>query len=101
MPTKRQQEMRKALRALAPRIPFADAEAVLAQAGSGTLRHLTPAASVWLALTARARHVHSDYDALLREGYDRDAARFFVVGAMEDKLLEWGCSRPLVEEEER
>lgn len=96
MATKRQQEMRRQLRGMAPLIPFADAEAVLAAASGGSLRHLTPAASVWLALTARVRHVYTDYDALLQNGYDRDAARHFVVEAMEAQLMEWGCARPMI-----
>lgn len=100
MPTRRQQDRRKALRALAPRIPFDEAEAVLAAAGQGSLRDLSPSASVWLALTARIRHVHTEYDQLLAEGYDRDAARFFVVGAMEEKLTEWGCARPVTDEDD-
>lgn len=99
MPTKRQRDLVKALRALAPLIPYDEAQAVLAAAREGTLKHLAPHAAIWLALTARIRHVHTDYDALLAEGYDRDSARFFVVDAMEAALVEWGCTRPLIDEE--
>ncbi|MGL4440345.1 MAG: DUF2293 domain-containing protein [Bosea sp. (in: a-proteobacteria)] len=98
MPTKRQTASRKALRALAPQIPLADAEDVLARAGKGGLRELTPNASVWLALTSHVRHRYTDYDQLLIEGYDRDAARYFVIEETEQQLMEWGCTRALLDE---
>jgi hypothetical protein len=44
-------------------------------------------------LGARVRHEHTEYDTLLGEGYDREAARFFVVGEMNDTLARWGCAR--------
>lgn len=98
--TKRQQAIRRSLRALAPWIPFADAEPVLAEAGAPSKKMLPPSVALWLALTAHVRHAHTDYDRLLSEGYDRDAARFFVRAAMEDVLTRWGCTRGLDEEEE-
>lgn len=91
--TKRMKQMRKTLRALAPRIPFADAEAVLRVALSKHLNHLPPTIALWQAATSHIRHVHTDYDDLLSEGYDRDAARHFVQDAMNDVLFEWGCNR--------
>ena len=91
--TRRQRDIRKALRALIPRAPMADAEAILAGAQAGHLRHLPPSVAVWLATTARVRHAHTEYDALLGEGYEPDAARFFVVDAMETVLTDWGCGR--------
>ncbi len=100
MPTRRQRERREALRALAPLISFDEAEAVLQAANAGTLRELSSTSAIWFALLARARHVHTEYDQLLREGYDRDAARFFVREAMEAKLTEWGCARSLPDGDE-
>lgn len=91
--TKRQKEMRKSLRALAPRIPMADAEAILAVALAGHLRHLPPSIALWQATTTHIRHELTDYDALLDDGYDRDAARFFVAEEMNDILRDWGCNR--------
>jgi hypothetical protein len=99
MATKRQQAMIMALRALAPQIPFADAQDVLVRAGKGGLRELTPKVSVWLALTSHVRHRYTDYDRLLIEGYERDAARYFVIEQTEDQLTEWGCTRALLDEE--
>lgn len=98
--TKRQRAARRALRALVPRVPYGEAEAILDLAGARHLRHLPPAVAVWLATTARIRHAHTEYEALLAEGYDRDAARFFVIGAINAVLTAWGASRQLSAEED-
>jgi hypothetical protein len=95
--TKRQQEINAALRLLTPGMLLEDALAVKSEAMRGTYKALTPAVAAWLALTSHIRHVHTDYDALLDEGYDRSAARFFVVAAMDEKLTEWGCSRSVAD----
>ena len=34
-----------------------------------------------------------DYDALLADGYERDAARFFVIDDMNAVLEHWGSAR--------
>lgn len=91
--TRRHQDLRKHLRALSPLIPYADAEDVLARAAHGSLRSLPPSVGVWLALTSHVRHRYTDYDVLLAEGYDRDAARHFTLDATEDTLSSWGCGR--------
>lgn len=91
--TKRQKEMRKALRVLLPRVPMSDAEAILTVALAGHLRHLPPTISLWQATTTHIRHELTEYDALLDEGYDRDAARFFVAGEINDILRSWGCNK--------
>jgi hypothetical protein len=98
--TKRQKDMRKALRALAPRVPLADAEAILALALAGHLRHLPPSIAVWQATTSHVRHAHTDYDTLLSEAYDRDAARYFVIDEMNQVLETWGCQKRLTAEED-
>jgi hypothetical protein len=100
-PTRRNQELRKALRALAPLIPYADSEPVLERASKIARGDVSPGAGLWLAIVAHIRHRHTEYDALLAEGYDRDAARHFVVEATEEVLRAWGCSRRIdVEVEE-
>ena len=33
---------------------------------------------MWLATVAHVRHQHTEYEKLLEEGYDRDAARFLT-----------------------
>jgi hypothetical protein len=94
-PTRRNQDLRKALRALAPMIPYADSEPVLERTSKIARGDVSPGAALWLAIVAHVRHRHTDYDALLTEGYDRDAARHFVVEEIEHTLLRWGCSRRL------
>jgi hypothetical protein len=91
--THRNQELRKALRALAPLIPYADSEPVLERAAKLTRADLSIGAALWLAIVAHVRHRHTEYDALLAEGYERDAARHFVVEATEAVLRGWGCQR--------
>ena len=98
--TRRQKEMRKALRALLPRVPMRDAEAILTLALAGHLRHLPPTISLWQATTSHVRHELTDYDTLLDEGYDRDSARFFVLETMNDILRSWGCNRAVAGEED-
>jgi hypothetical protein len=94
--TRRLRDLRKHLRSLSPLIPYADAEDVLMRAAHGSLRSLPPSVSIWLALTSHVRHRYTDYDALLAEGYDRDAARHFTLDATDDTLLSWGCGRSVV-----
>lgn len=91
--TRRHQAIRKALRALAPGIPLADAEAVLALAERRHMKELPPSTALWLALGSHVRHSHTDYERLLAEGYDRDAARFFVLAETDEVLASWGCQR--------
>ncbi len=98
--TKRQKEMRRQLRGLAPRAPFGDTESILEIALSGHLRHLPPSIALWQAVTTYVRHEMTGYDRLLEDGYDRDAARFFVIEDMNDVLDDWGCCRRVESEEE-
>jgi len=93
--TGRQRAIAKALTALLPLAPLADIEAIRAQAGARHMRDLPPAIAVWLATVSHVRHAHTDYDALLDDGYDRDAARFFVVDDINRVLTAWRATRLL------
>ena len=95
MKTKRQAEMSKVLGMLAPMIPFDEATEVKALASQRHLRHLPVSISLWLSLVAHIRHVHTDYDELLDDGYDRDAARHFVMDDINDVLSRWQSTRLL------
>jgi hypothetical protein len=95
--TKRQQAIRRALRALAPGIPLSDAEAVLALAERRHMKDLPPATALWLALGSHVRHAHTDYEHLLEDGYEREAARFFVADDTDAVLAGWGCQRSVTE----
>lgn len=100
-PGDRRAAVAAALERLAPRLPEFEAESVLDRAmRSPGLRGAAPETAAWLALTAFARHVFTDYDDLLAEGYDRDSARHFVLDAMNATLAEWGSRRRVSEEDE-
>jgi hypothetical protein len=89
-----------ALRRLAPRIPPHEFMAVVDHAvDSPGLNAATPETAAWLSLVAYIRHTFTDYDELLREGYDQDSARFFVADDMADVLTDWGVRRPLSPDE--
>lgn len=98
--TERQRALRRALLALCPRIPLADAQDILEAGSTGSVRALPPSIAAWLSATSHIRHRYTEYDALLDEGYDRDAARWFVLAAMNDRLMAWGSTRTLDEAEE-
>jgi len=85
-----------ALRQLAPKIPPHEFSAVIDHAlDSEGLMTAAPENAAWLALVAYVRHVFTDYDDLLAQGYDRDSARHFVVEDMETVLSGWGVRRKL------
>ena len=90
-----------ALRHLAPHIPPHEFGAVIDHAlDSPGLRVASPENAAWLSLVAYVRHALTDYDDLLRQGYDRDSARFFVADAMRETLAGWGVKRPLGADDE-
>jgi hypothetical protein len=85
-----------ALRRLAPKIPPHEFGAVTDHAlDSAGLRSASPESAAWLSLVAYVRHVFTDYDELLTQGYDRDSARHFVAGEMEATLRAWEVRRAL------
>ncbi len=94
-PTGRRRAIAKALTVLLPMAPYSDIEAIRAEAGARHLKTLPPTIAVWLATIAHVRHQHTDYEKLLTEGYDRDSARFFVVGAINEVLTRWRATRLL------
>jgi hypothetical protein len=63
------------------------------------LRVASPENAAWLSLVAYARHMMTEYDDLLAQGYDRDSARFFVADELESVLAGWGVRRKLTPEE--
>lgn len=91
--TGRQSQMAKLLRNLCPQMPLADFTPVVEMAAARHLKSLPPSIALWQALAAHVRHNHTEYDALLAEGYDREAARYFVLDATNNLLALWGCAR--------
>jgi|SRR4051812_30141590 hypothetical protein len=89
-------EIEAALRHLAPRIPPHEFGAIVDHArDSASLKTAAPESAAWLSLVAYVRHVFTEYDALLTQGYDRDSARFFVADDIEAVLKRWGARRSL------
>jgi len=90
----RRAAIESALRHLAPNIPPHEFGAVIDHAlDSAGLKTAAPAEAAWLSLVAYVRHVFTDYDELLAQGYDQASARFFVAREMEAKLAQWGVRR--------
>ena len=97
--TARKRAVAKALTVLLPMAPYADIEAIREMASARDMRELPASLAVWLATVAHIRHAHTDYDRLLAEGYDRDAARFFVIDTINETLTRWRATRLLEESE--
>lgn len=90
----RREHIVSAVRILAPRIPRHEFEAVVDHAlGSRGLHTASPEAAAWLSIVSYVRHVLTEYDSLLDEGYDVDSARFFVLDDVNRVLGEWGSPR--------
>jgi len=100
--SRRQRSTRKLLeilREMLPQISLHDFQRIEEIASRGHLRHLPDSIVAWQATTTHIRHNHTDYDALLAEGYDAESARHFVLERMNEKLEEWGCLRRISDEE--
>lgn len=92
----RRTDIEAALRVLAPRLPPHEFGAVSDHAmDSPGLKQARPETAAWLSLVAYARHVFTDYDDLLDQGYDQESARHFVCDELAAVLLAWGVRRPL------
>jgi hypothetical protein len=90
----RREDIEAALRTLAPRLPRHEFGAVLDHAlQSRGLRKAAAETAAWLSLVAYARHVHTEYDDLLAQGYDAESARHFVAAEIEATLTAWGVRR--------
>jgi hypothetical protein len=98
--TKRQREIAKALTLLIPGAPFIDAEPIREMAAKRKFKALPAPTAIWLAAVTHIRHVHTEYDALLEDGYERDAARHFVLKDINAKLTEWRATRLIDPSEE-
>ena len=85
-----------ALRRLAPKIPPHEFGAVVDHAlDSRGLRSATPETAAWLSLVAYVRHMLTEYDDLLAQGYDQDSARHFAADDIKQVLEGWGVRRTL------
>ena len=89
-------EIESALRYLAPDVPDHEFGAIADHAmDSSGLHNAAPETAAWLSMVSFIRHVLTDYDSLLEEGYEQESARHFVASDMQAVLKEWGVRRPL------
>lgn len=89
-------EIERALRHLAPKLPDHEFGAIADHAMDRPVLHnATPETAAWLSLVSYVRHVFTDYDSLLDDGYDPESARYFVASDIEAVLKEWGVKRGL------
>jgi hypothetical protein len=87
-------DIEAALRRLAPKIPPHEFMAVTDHAmDSAGLRQSSAETAAWLSMVAYVRHVLTEYDDLLDQGYDAQSARHFVAADMDDVLARWGVRR--------
>jgi hypothetical protein len=90
----RRSDIEAALRILAPKLPPHEFAAVADHAAdSPGLAAASAQSAAWLSLVAYARHVFTDYDDLLADGYDAQSARHFVKDEINAALAAWGVSR--------
>ncbi|MEP3280424.1 MAG: DUF2293 domain-containing protein [Stappiaceae bacterium] len=93
-------DYRKALRRIVPLAPMLAANTILDRAQSSHMSRLPPGIAVWQATVSHIRHAETDYEALLSDGYDRGAARYFVLDDMNAVLEQWGSSQFLSTEDD-
>jgi hypothetical protein len=93
-------DIESALCRLAPRIPPHELGAVVDHAvDSRGLKVASTETAAWLSLVAYVRHVFTDYDELIAQGYDVDSARHFVAAEMDEILKRWGVRRSVAADE--
>jgi hypothetical protein len=96
----RRADIEAALMRLAPKIPPHEFDSVVDHAmDSPGLQTASPESAAWLSLVAYVRHVFTDYEALLEQGYDQDSARFFVADEIDAVLAGWEVKRRVGEEQ--
>lgn len=90
----RRAEIELVLRHLAPRVRDHEFGAIVDHAvDSPGLRTASAQTAAWLSMVAYVRHVLTDYDDLLAQGYDPASARFFVADDLNAHLADWGVRR--------
>jgi hypothetical protein len=91
------QQMTKAIQALYPKCPAAEAKEIAthaAERGSGRVGRSAAAQELderplTLAVIAHIRHVHTNYDTLLMQGTDRHQAREMIRETVDQVLVKW------------
>jgi hypothetical protein len=93
-------DIEASLRRLAPRMPEHEFGAIVDHAiDSPGLSAASAETAAWLSVVAYIRHALTEYDDLLKQGHDRDSARYFVAEETDAILASWGVVRRLQSEE--
>lgn len=85
----------EALESLIPHAPLSETTEIKALANREHMRGLPVSRAIWLSTVTHIRHAHTAYHELLADGYDRDAARHFVLEETNDVLESWGSTARL------
>lgn len=85
-------EIASALGIIAPDLAINDLRAIVDQAlSSKGLKTASPQSAAWLSLVAYLRHNFTSYDQLLKDGYQKDEARYFCQKQLVEALMNIGC----------
>lgn len=95
----RLRQVRKTLKLMIPNASLSDFQKIMAIAKGSHLRHLPSPILAWRSVTTHIRHNHTEYDALLEEGYDIESAKHFVLDVMNETLELWGATKRIEAEE--
>lgn len=89
----RMRQVRKTLKLMIPNASLYDFQKVMTIAEGSHLRHLPSPILAWRSVTTHIRHNHTQYDALLEEGYEIESAKYFVLDLMNETLELWGATK--------
>lgn len=95
----RLREVRKTLKLTIPNVSLSDFQKIMVIAERSHLRHLPSPILAWRSVTTHIRHNHTEYDALLEEGYDIESAKHFVLETMNETLENWGATKRITVDE--
>jgi len=95
--SRREKEVKQHIREMLPNVTLADFEKIVEISDRGHLRHLPPSIIAWQSITTHIRHNHTEYDDLLDDGYEPEAARHYVLDKTNEILSSWGSTK-LIEE---
>lgn len=95
----RLRQVRKTLKLMIPKATLYDFQKIMEIAEGSHLRHLPSPILAWRSVTTHIRHNHTEYDALLEEGYDVESAKHYVLEAMNETLEIWGATKKITTDE--
>lgn len=78
-------------------IPYYDSEQIIKNVAKPHLKQLPSSIAVWLCVISYIRHEYTDYDNMLQNGFEKDAARHYTTQQINDILEKWQCTKKLSE----